>query len=236
MVNEAQKLLESNFALYSDMLDCIERREAEIIFADSEVVLLLHVRSDIYMLAPFARVGLLRAVEYLGNVEKRTVVLHGEEYFAEYKALVGAVHDVPCYQATFPVRQGTEGLREDVVIRPLGTEWTDFVTKHYSRSGGRSEYCYDRLKSGAMFGAFIDGEIVGFIGQHDENSIGLLEVLPAFSGKGVGKKLEAFMINRILDEGHTPYCHVIVGEEKAYNFHMKKEGVIMSTDKLTWTF
>lgn len=228
-------MLMQNYSLYSDMLDCISRGEADIIIVCDELVLLYQTKAEIYYVAPFSNVGLNMAIDYLINHDRQLVVLHGERYFDEYKARMGVTHDVPCYQATFPVRQSTVGLREDVEIRPIGEEWTDFVTTHYSRSGGNSDYCRNRLVEGKMFGAFVDGTLAGFVGQHDENAIGLLEVLPVFSGKGIGKKLEVFMINRILDEGYVPYCHVVVGEDRAYAFHMKREGVIMSEDKLTWT-
>ena len=236
MIERVKKLLSRDYSLYSDMLDCIARNECKVLLAANDVVVMQQTAADLYYLAPFSAKGLTDALELLKPLERRAIVLHGEAYFDEFFKLTGATHHVPCYQATFPIRQSTEGLRRDVEIRPLGEEWTDFVTRHYSRSGGHSEYCRERLASGKMFGAFVGDEIAGFIGQHDENSIGLLEVLPAFSGKGIGKTLEVFMINRIHDQGYVPFCHVIESEKKAYAFHMKREGVIMSADKLTWTF
>ena len=42
------------------------------------------------------------------------------------------------------------------------------------------DYVAERLAAGAMTGAFLDGVLAGFIGIHEEGSIGMLEVLPAY--------------------------------------------------------
>ncbi|MFQ7452543.1 MAG: GNAT family N-acetyltransferase [Flavonifractor plautii] len=39
-----------------------------------------------------------------------------------------------------------------------------------------------------MLGAFVDGTLAGFAGFHGEGSIGLLEVLPAYRRRGLGKR------------------------------------------------
>ncbi|MFR8333203.1 MAG: hypothetical protein ACLU9S_13295 [Oscillospiraceae bacterium] len=40
------------------------------------------------------------------------------------------------------------------------------------------EYVEDRLKAGVIFGAFADGRLAGFVGEHHEGGMGMLEVFP----------------------------------------------------------
>lgn len=238
MINVARNLLNNrNYVLYANILDGIDRGELDIILADEHLgVFCYHSLAEMYYLAPFSKDGAVRMNELLlKNGESGLFVLHGEEYVSVFKEGFSVYRETPCYQAVFPRRQDIS-LPEGVEIRLLGGSFTDLITEKYSRSHGNSEYIKQLLDSGVMYGAFIDDEIVGFIGQHDEHSIGLLEVFPAFSGRGVGSALESFMINKVLSEGFTPYCHVVEDNEVAFHFHMKRPGVMMSRDKVVWIY
>jgi GNAT superfamily N-acetyltransferase len=67
------------------------------------------------------------------------------------------------------------------------------------------DYIRERIEEG-MFGAFINGDCVGFVGTHDELSIGLLFVLPACRRLGLAFALEASMTNHLLSIGRLPFC------------------------------
>ena len=56
------------------------------------------------------------------------------------------------------------------------------------------EYVEDRLKAGVIFGAFVDGRLAGFVGEHHEGSMGMLEVVPEFRRRGIAQALEAALI------------------------------------------
>ena len=64
-----------------------------------------------------------------------------------------------------------------------------------------------------MIGAFLDGELAGFAGVHNDGGMGMLEVLEPFRKRGIGSLLEAEMIRRELAAGHVPYAHVFVENE-----------------------
>lgn len=51
-------------------------------------------------------------------------------------------------------------------------------------------------------------QIAGFIGSHDEGSMGMLEIFPAYRRLGLGAVLEAWLINHELSLGHTPFAQV----------------------------
>lgn len=87
----------------------------------------------------------------------------------------------------------------------------DYVSERYSYDG--RSYVEARIREGVMYGAFVEGEQVGFIGMHSEGSLGLLYVEEAYRRHGIARSLEAYMINRTLEKGWTPYGHVMVGNE-----------------------
>ena len=62
-----------------------------------------------------------------------------------------------------------------------------------------------------MTGAFLDGVLAGLIGIHEEGSIGMLEVLPAYRRRGLGYALEAGAIRRALKA--VSYTHLCRGAQ-----------------------
>ncbi len=114
--------------------------------------------------------------------------------------------------ASSPVATGAVVLPEGFTIAPLGTDAADVVDAHYdllSRAG-----IEDHLARGWIRGGFAaDGTLVGFIGEHDEASMGMLEVFPEARRRGFAQALEAALIDELLAAGRTPYCHVAPGNE-----------------------
>ncbi len=100
-------------------------------------------------------------------------------------------------------------------IRQLSLEDCPYVSKWYGREeegpGICDAYVQDRICAGAMYGAFLEGRQVGFVGIHDEGSLGMLFVEEPFRGMGIAASLEAYAVNRMLEKGWVPYGHVAVG-------------------------
>ena len=94
-------------------------------------------------------------------------------------------------------------------IRVLGPEAADFVHAHYHTVPDR-DYILGRLTAGVMLGVFVDGAPAGFIGVHDDTSMGMLEVLPAYRRRGLGRALETALINRQLRRGILPWGEVFL--------------------------
>ena len=73
------------------------------------------------------------------------------------------------------------------------------------------EYVEDRLKAGVIFGAFVDGCLAGFVGEHHEGSMGMLEVFPPYRGHGLGPGLRASKSTATSPRAGCPFDQVIVG-------------------------
>ena len=84
-----------------------------------------------------------------------------------------------------------------------------------------------------MLGAFIDKKLVGFIGTHEEGSIGILEVLPQYRKRGIGEMLQKYATNLALSQDRIPYGQVKVNNENSIKLQ-KKLGFEISNDTVSW--
>lgn len=81
----------------------------------------------------------------------------------------------------------------------------------YNGESSRQEaeiYLQERIRAGAMYGAFADGRQIGFAGIHRGGGMGLLYVEKEYRRQGIGKALLSYMINRTLEQGRVPYLHL----------------------------
>ena len=127
-----------------------------------------------------------------------------------------------------------------IEIRTMTENDADFLAVHYHMPGPDThnvdmirEYMLDRIASGTMFGVFLDGQIVGFAGNHDEGSIGMLTVLPEFRRRGLGTYLEQVAISRALERGHIPFGQV--ARNNAASLELQRSiGMTISEELVCW--
>ncbi|MGO5267269.1 GDSL-type esterase/lipase family protein [Parafannyhessea umbonata] len=94
-------------------------------------------------------------------------------------------------------------------VRPLGPQDLSAVRQRMTHP----EYQTDAqtlalLGEGNVLGAFAGGELVGFVGEQTEGSMGMLEVFEDFRRHGWALALESAKICQVLDRGQTPWCEV----------------------------
>ncbi len=116
-------------------------------------------------------------------------------------------------------------------IRRLSEEQLDYLCSHYEY--GTFTYLKERVAAGFLYGAFDSGRIVGFIGVHDEGSIGFLYVEEAYRGRGIAGSLVAYVANRMLEKGWTPYGHIVEGNTASERLQ-EKLGFLRSGKKIWW--
>lgn len=97
-------------------------------------------------------------------------------------------------------------------IRRLSLSDMDFVLQNYHHPNTKREYIRERIEH-LMLGAFVNGAPVGFIGVHAEGAMGLLEVMPPYRNRGIGRCLQTTLMQTLLSKGSIPYCHVIPGND-----------------------
>lgn len=70
------------------------------------------------------------------------------------------------------------------------------------------QYLQERIRAGAMYGAFAECRQIGFVGIHRGGGMGMLYVEKEYRRQGIGEALLSYNINRILEQGRTPYLHL----------------------------
>jgi tRNA (guanine37-N1)-methyltransferase len=216
-----------------DMLEELTVPGVKVLYAGDDGVLLQS--GDLFQLS--ARPGtkgrfeplLLSALPETGEC---MVTLHTPELVAPLLSRNGFSLMMDCrncvYDAPGPVAYC---VPRGVEIRPLERSHLDFVLAHY-HTVDDADYIRERIDAG-MFGAFADGTPAGFIGTHDERSIGMLEVLPDYQRRGLAFALEARMINHLLSAGRVPFCQVEVHNAASFALQ-RKLGLTVSTHMIHW--
>ena len=184
---------------------------------------------------------ILRRMDGLCKYPVEVLSLHQREFVPVAEEL-GYGLDMECLQAVYTRREKlpitglyrTDGgvLENGISIRPLTMEYLDTACAVY-HTVDDPEYMRGRIAKGAMYGAFIDGQMAGFMGVHDEGSIGLLEVLPEYRRRHVAMALETYVFNRFIEQGMTPYGQIVVGNEASGRLQ-EKMGVCFAKEHVFW--
>ena len=229
-IERAVRFLEKNPLDQIDMLECIQRGNGELLHVDADGVLLRDIPSGTYMLSAETEPAARACVSKLSAAD--LIVCHQKFYADWLTEAFGLSCSERCHQAAY--------LRKEPLLEPEG-RWSiqtldessfSFVRAHYQMIPDDG-YIRERLRSGMMYGAFVDGEPAGFIGMHAEGSLGLLEVLPEYRRRGIAYALEAHAINRMLERGWVPYGQVIEGNQPSMELQHRL-GLSMAEHACYW--
>lgn len=222
--------LNQNPLLYRGMLEPIRRGTAVLLSAQEGGVLLREEKSGAYMLAadtPELGETLVQRIPECG-----LVAVHQESLVRAVKERFGFETILPCHQAVYTAQKPPR-ISAELEFRALTEDDLPAVCAQYRLLA--EEDIRERVQSGALFGGYRKETLVGFVGEHPEGSIGMLEVLPSYRRRGYGAALEAFQINRMLVQGRVPYAQIIQGNENSLRLHQKL-GFELSESLLYWLF
>ena len=166
----------------------------------------------------------------------RCAMLVGHElwYKAEAVRRFGLHEEQICYQAAWLAPEPPAAAPFGGELRLLGEEMAQWVYDHYSHPFGGVAYMQGALRRG-MLGAFVDGACAGFAGFHEEGSIGMLEVLPAYRRRGVGEALLRGAVRLALERGQYA-CGQVFTDNQASLALQRKVGMSVSRERLFWLF
>lgn len=201
---------------FTAISESLKHKESHIITQSDQGVLILNEDSKLYQMVAWDEAHACELIDKIAD--GFSLCLYGPfgvEYARQkYKREA-------TLRCTTMVYQSRKRLSSNHRIQPLALEDIDFVLKHYSNSSVSKEYLEDRIRKQFMFGASIDTRCAGFIGLHEEGSLGMLEVIAEFRRKGVGNSLVAFMVNHCLDRERIPYAQIVTGNQSSIIFHEK---------------
>ncbi len=210
---------------HADMIDFITRQHVPVLYAAPDGV--VAGEDGFFQASCETQACADRIAPLLASADE--VVAHQSFLLARLPELVP---QITCHQAVY---QKTEeipyALPEDYSIRTLDASHLPFVYAHYDVVHDL-DYLGWRIENG-MYGVFYRDEIAGFIGTHGEGSMGMLEILPAHRRRGLAFCLEAHLINRLLEEGRTPYCQIEIHNDASLALQHRL-GLTVSDRELTW--
>lgn len=222
--------------LYTDITEPLRLGTAqECILIEDCVIIKV---ADTWIWAPFTDSAEREAAELVLKKMKPEdgLCLHHAHTVDQTRMILGINEQLtPCYIAV-RLSQEPFDIKTEAVLKPLTYEHTDFVIKTYRMAkfySNPEESVREAIDRG-MTGAFVDGQLAGFIGTHSEGSLGMLEVLPQFRRQGLGKALEQHKINEYLAEGKTPYCHILENNSASLALERELGFLISDTSSIYW--
>lgn len=228
----ARKYLEKDRLLHIAMLESLRLHEAELLYAGEDGVLIRHISAGLYM---FSAASENSAAKMAGLIRDPAVILlHQSCLKDEIMSRFSLKGTMPCHQAAWLKDEPVPAAPSIADLKPLTEADLPIVLHHYHSVDG-PEYVKERLKAG-MLGAYVNGELAGFIGTHPEGSIGLLEVLPAFRRRGLAMVLESAMMQRQQSLGRVPYAHIKLNNEASVALHKKLGMEVTDEASLCWLY
>lgn len=243
-LQECKKCMMRQKLLHIDMIELINRGRARIVYHDADEILLRDIVTGIYFHTRMSGVPQMEwklPLKLAKDERIECIVLHQREMVPLMEMHFHLKEDMECLQGAYtrreklPVRglYGPDGRGENgFSIRTLTEEFIPFVAEHYSEIGS-PEYVTERILHGAVYGAFYEEKIVGFIADHEEGSIGMLYVLPEYRKRHVAMALETYCMNLAVERGEIPYGQVVLGNEASIRLQ-EKMGICFAKGTVVW--
>ena len=240
-LQECKAKLMKKKILHMDMIELINRGRAVIVLKEFDKILLRDKNTDIFYYTG-------DSADLLLDLDNRTrysideIVLHQADLVEDVKRILSKNDALVCYQAVYTKkeRMSITGLycadgkptKDGLVIRPLTEEFCDKVSEMCDLADD-IPYIRERILAGSMFGAFVNEEFAGYIGIHDDGSLGMLKVFEPYRGRKIGSALETYAVNYALQIGWTPYVH-IEADNKISLAMQEKLGMHLSKTPIVW--
>ena len=226
MKEKALDYLKKDPLLNTDMSECIRRSLCDILYAAEDGVLIKAKCAPTFMLSCDNTEAALRITEGRGIT---LLTVHQTEQKEVLCEALGLHAGEECWQGVYTK---TEPLPEDGTdIRLLDRRYAKTVSEVYRRLTEKE--AESMLERGMLYGAFIDGELAGFIGWHEEGSEGMLEVLPPYRRRGLALALEKRIVNIDLARGHVPFGQLYLWNEPSRRLQ-KKMGMDFAEKHVCW--
>ena len=226
-MKKAFEYLNRNNVLYMGMIFPIQRGTADIIYAERDGVFIRETESDVYFLVSDT---FNRSKELTDGISRQSHICVyrkdiADYLYEKYNYKKHAKNLQAVYTRTKYVEQNSHVLD----IQPLTLTHLGWVHRHNNHLD--SEYLKERLKCGAIYGGYLDGELCGSVGIHAEGAMGILKVLKQFRKQGFASELVGNMVNILLGRGDVPFSQIEHDNEASIGLH-KKLGFEISTDTL----
>ncbi|MCL2556220.1 MAG: GNAT family N-acetyltransferase [Firmicutes bacterium] len=227
---KALEFLNKDFLSFAPMIEALEKNEAQILSIHDYGIALMH-NEGIMLLGLINDKAILHYKDKI-NEGLLTVVYGNSDPDYLTKIIPNIARVVACHQVVY-TKKLPPSIKHRAQYKLLNEKHLDFVFDNYSRAWNK-DHMKKLLNRGLIWGAYLNDEIIGFVGRHSEGSMGLLEILPKFRRQGFGKELEYFIIEKVFSEGKIPYAHIVIGNDVSMDLQTKIDGLEIASKLATW--
>lgn len=139
------------------------------------------------------------------------------------------IHNVYCYsdqeQIILPFKYE---------VSPLNLTDVDFlsVNQPYLDEYGGTSYLQHCIETELTACVRVNGQLVGWELFHEDGTMGSLRVIREYRKNGIGEAIQAYLINKVLEVGLSPFCYVSIYNTSS-NRLMQKLGMQV-IDNVCW--
>ncbi len=205
------------------MMESLARGRGEVLHAGDGCILIYDGKAKACMLSAGNEESAARLLAAVPKEARLAVV--SQDFLRDIMQKAGYRSSCEYMQVLYTKREALPVKYKE--IRRLSRKDSSYVRSHCGTCGEKSavgvdeEYIYGRIQDGAMYGAYVEGRLAGFVGIHREGSLGMLYVEEDLRGKGIGQSLEAYAVNRFLEQGQTPYGYVAADDAASVRLQEK---------------
>lgn len=249
-LQDCKALMMKQKLLHIDMIELINRGRAILLFREDTEILL---QDQVTGICFHTKMDGPRSSDFLKRPSQEftasfgSIVFHQKDMAEQMTEQLNMRITCACNQAVLTRREKLpvtglyrpdgrpmeQGSTQGMVIRLLTMEHLDLAVRYYHLIEDPS-YMEERIRKKQMYGAFFGDTLAGFIGWHEEGSIGMLEVFPEYRNRHIGMALETYLMNQALEQGMIPYGQIIVGNDVSTAMQQRL-GLCISKERIYWS-
>ena len=216
-------------------IDCLgldrvlKRGSGEIIAEQDNALLIRDSVSGAYLLACEDTAAGLRVLDRNIRPDCGLLMVSNEALGKEAYSRYGFSGKLECFQVAYYGEKPPADSR--ISVRAAEERDLRMLVRNY-RLVSREELGKAVARRSVLLGYHQD-QLIGFIGEHLEGSMGMLYVFPEFRHKGFGAALQSHLIAKTMEEGYIPFGQV-EKENHASLCLQKKLGMTQSENLIVW--
>ena len=226
------KKLSAKKRIFIHMMETLSRGLGEVLYAEGKNVLIYLPEIGNAMLNAEDEEHLEKMLPLIPKaVSGHSIVTVTDRWNERVSEILGYHGSMLCSQACYTRGEPLPVRHKD--IRQLTVEEVPYVAEHYHL--GDEIYVRERIAAGDVFGIYIEGKLCGFIGCHNDGSMGMLYVEDAYRRQGLAASLEGYLINKQREQGMIPYAHIVNGNEASIQLQ-ERLGLNLSDPAIWWLY
>ena len=226
------KKLSAKKRIFIHMMETLSRGLGEVLYAEGKNVLIYLPEIGNAMLNAEDEEHLEKMLPLIPKaVSGHSIVTVTDRWNERVSEILGYHGSMLCSQACYTRGEPLPVRHKD--IRQLTVEEVPYVAEHYHL--GDEIYVRERIAAGDVFGIYIEGKLCGFIGCHNDGSMGMLYVEDAYRRQGLAASLEGYLINKQREQGMIPYAHIVNGNEASIQLQ-ERLGLNLSDPVIWWLY